>query len=501
MSIPDRRRYFPRCSLFLETMRRILLLLPLSLLILLAPAAAQASHSQESIFQDDGLLLSGNDAKRQSTLNDLQHLGVNTIRTNLVWAFVARAPRSKNRPKNYDLTNPANYNFGPWDALVSEARARGMNVLLTPTGYIPAWASRCKGISSTAKRLCRPNPALFKQFVTAVGHHFTTVHRWSIWNEPNYAGWLTPQWAKHGRTWVPESPHLYRDLVRAASAALYATGHSHDQILMGETGPIGRNSGSYFFRSNHPADFYRDVFCLDSHGRKLHGSAARIRGCSSFKRLNVTGAAVHPYTQSAARPPSTRVGATDITLVHLNRLSTWLNRAAHQGRIRGGLPIYNTEYGFQTNPPDKYAGMSLGNQAKYLNQSDFISWRMGRLKSSSQYGLRDDNALAGFQTGLLFKSGKTKPGYGAYRLPIWPSGTHVWFQVRPLDNVSQFGPYMDPALRKAKIQYRGRTGGYHTWRTVNVTNSHGFVYVNTHIHAKYWRVLWNGYKSRVAATS
>jgi hypothetical protein len=191
------------------------------------------------------------------------------------------------------------------------------------------------------------------------------------------------------------------------------------------------------------------------------------------------------------------VGSHDITLRYISRLSTWLDRAAKQGRIARRLPIWITEYGFQTNPPDRYAGTSLGNQAKWINESDWMAWRNGRIRSSGQYEMRDEPNLQNFQTGLRFKGGKAKPALNAYRLPIWPvqgrRGTKIWLQVRP---ESQLG-----APQKITIQYRKakKTKSYRTLRTLTVTGPRGFVYLSTGVKAAYWRFNWNGHRSRTAS--
>ena len=104
------------------------------------------------------------------------------------------------------------------------------------------------------------------------------------------------------------SPHMYRSLVRSGIAGLTTAGHGDDELLLGETAPIGKDRGARFKRSIGPVDFYRELFCLDDRGRKLSGRAARIRGCSTYKRLEVTGVAHHPYTSGAGQRP-TRVRA------------------------------------------------------------------------------------------------------------------------------------------------------------------------------------------------
>src|SRR3954469_10198367 len=191
-------------------MRRTITLI-LLVVLALAAAPAHASQSQESLFEDEvSLLYSGAD-RRDQTLDELRDLGVDVIRANVIWNRYAPSPRSKRKPQ-FDATNPDAYALGELDALVAGAAARGMTVLLTPTGPGPAWASSCGG-SATARRICNPKPAEYGNFVTALGKRYPTVKRWSIWNEPNQGGWLTPQWKKSGRKHIPAAPTIYRNLV------------------------------------------------------------------------------------------------------------------------------------------------------------------------------------------------------------------------------------------------------------------------------------------------
>src|SRR3954468_1680143 len=274
-------------------MRRAALLTLIAALCLV-PAPAHASQSQESLFEDEVSLLYSGAERRDQTLDELRDLGVDVIRANVIWNRYAPSPRAKSKPQ-FDATDPNAYPLGEVDALVAGAAARGMTVLLTPTVPGPAWASSCSG-SATTRRICNPKPADYGDFVEALGKRYPTVTRWSFMNEPNQGGWLTPQWKKSGRTHIPAAPTTYRNLVRSATAALQATGHGGDQILLGETAPIGRTSGSYSKRSLAPADFYRELFCLDKGGRKLRGKEGKIRGCSTFTRLAVSGVPHPPDT-------------------------------------------------------------------------------------------------------------------------------------------------------------------------------------------------------------
>jgi hypothetical protein len=360
---------------------------------------------------------------------------------------------------------------------------------------------------------CRPNVTQFKRFVEALGRRYSgtwadeneggaplpRVSRWSVWNEPNQSGWLSPQRAVRGGRAVPVSPAIYRRLLRAAIAGLQATGHGRDQILLGETAPLGRATGPPSERSMSPGDFLRGVFCIDRAGFPLQGAASNALDCGGrFRRLAVTGVAHHPYTRGGSRPPTDRGRGDEITISSVTRLKRVIDLAARRGRIRSRMPIWYTEYGFQTSPPDTLFGLPLRLQAAYLNQSDYIAWRDPRVRSVAQYELRDETNPALFQSGLRFADGRLKPGFLAYRLPIWVvarrSGVRVWGQARPAP---------DGAGGTVEIQHD--PAGGQSFRTVATarTNAKGYLYVLVSGHGRggTWRLSWMPPGADAALTS
>jgi len=266
-------------------MRRVVLSAVLLAALLVPAAAARASRTQETMFQDDRSLLFSGPSVREHALDQIKSLGADSIHSLVFWGRVAPDDSSRHRP-HFDASNPAAYPPSAWDAyddVVRGATRRGLSVLLTPTGAIPVWASRCSHSSNAVRQDCRPSPTEFGRFVTALARRYSgsyhdenqgggvlpRVSRWSIWNEPNQGGWLKPQFVRrHGHT-LPESPIIYRGLVHAAVKALRANGHSRDHIMLGETAPIGRTTGRLLTRPMSPVIFYRELFCLDSRGHRL----------------------------------------------------------------------------------------------------------------------------------------------------------------------------------------------------------------------------------------
>jgi hypothetical protein len=458
--------------------------------VLLGAAPAHASTDQLSVIEDEHQLLELGPGVQAGALNDAANLGADVVRANVIWSHYAPSPNSKKKPKGFDGKDPNAYGaaFAPVDALVQGAQARGLQVLLTATGPIPAWASRCGGSVKT-RRTCKPDPTLFGQFVRALGKRYPSVKLWSIWNEPNLRSWLTPQYS--GTTL--QSAAIYRSLAASAIAGLRGTGHRSDTILLGETAPIGNAPSS---RANaNPEPFIRAVFCLKSNGRRMTGSEAGTQRCGGFKKLNATGYAHHPYTRGGSRAPNSRVNAGEITAGVVSRLTRILDQAGSAGRVPRKLPVFYTENGWQTNPPDQTFGVLPDQQARYMNQSDQMAYGNSRIKSVAQYKIVDDADQGSFQSGVRMLDGTPKPSYAAYQLPIWVTkkgaNVVVYGQVRRA---------ADGAALQVEVQHAASAGaGFQTVQTVPVSSLKGQFKVQLpDPGGGVWRLRWNNLTSRQA---
>jgi hypothetical protein len=445
-------------------------------LSLLLAAPAHASKLQESIVQDDRLLLNFGTGEQKVALNELQSLGVDTVHAVINWNTLAPKPSATKPPKGVDLKDPASYNAVRWqvlDSLVRETEVRGMELLLSPSTPAPRWAERCTSKErrrARIKGICRPNPKLYGQFVTALARRYSGVYvdpadptglpqgkvtRWSFSNEPNLNAWLYPSAIRVRKKLVAVSAKTYREMVYAGGAALRANRHSGDQMLLGETGPLGQGTSR-----TAPVTFYQALFCIDARGRRLRGSAAKRIGCPKrIKRLPVTGVAHHPYTKGAAQKLTAKQRSTDITIADIGRLRRVLSQGAHVRAISSGTAshIYFTEFGVSSRPPAKPSryGVSLQKQAEYINLFEYLSYVNPAVRSVAQFQLEDDPLAAGssrsrrtFQTGLLFTAtqaqldaggvGTAKPARAAYRLPLFVVDRGrkltIWGGVRHVDS-------------------------------------------------------------------
>lgn len=438
--------------------------------------AASANPSQFSIMMDDDQLLYRGDDARDAALRRMKSLGVDYVRVTVLWSIVAehaKVDRQGKRRKNFKADNPRTYVKGKWDRydrLVRAGATLGIGIYFNVTGPGPPWAHKKPPKAQRAlRRTWKPKTTEFRSFVKAVGRRYDGAYRdendgakilprvsfWSIYNEPNQPGWLTPQWEKKGAKVVPASPALYRELYYSGRAALQATGHGSDVILIGETAPLG--SGQQNVKSPiRPKRFIREFFCVSSTGAKYSGSAASKRGCSKLKKTSYTAWAHHPYTKDL--PPTQRDKNKDsISMANISELTALLDQ---MGKKTGKVsPDRNasmlTEFGYETDPPDPFSGIAPEKQAEYINVADYIAYRDPRIFGNTQFLLRDVDPIKRakkdskrywftYQSGLLFANGQPKPSATAYALPLVVTGTGVdsvgaagvtfWGQLRFLPN-------------------------------------------------------------------
>jgi hypothetical protein len=506
----------------------------------LLPAGAQASQDQFSIMMDDDLLVYRDDRVRDATLQRMKELDVKVVRVTVLWSVVAEGANDtkaqRKRFRRFGANNPAAYPKLKWDRydrLVKAASTLGIRVYFNVTGPGPRWAhAKAPRSERRSAAAWKPKPRDFYAFVQAVGKRFSGQYRdendekgpdgkrlllprvsiWSIWNEPNQAGWLAPQ-SQKGK---PASPHLFRELYDFGKRALISTGHGADSIFLGELAPLGKAPSSS--RSPiAPKRFLREMFCLDGDGQP----AAVDRSCAKAK-WPVTGSAFahHAYTKN--RNPTQKDPDPDaITIANIGDLTAMLDDiAARTGRTTAGMPVVNAEFGFETNPPDPFSGVPLETQANWNTLGEFLAWQNPRVIGTTQFLLRDVKPDRRFrpntkpywftyQSGLLTAGGTPKPALQAYSMPFlaYASGTEPT-TGRPLINVwgaLRFRPDGLPAgTDTAQIQFKPADGSadWATLTSIPVENVRGF-YTGTLVTPGpgKLRAAWQGGQKPFAATS
>jgi hypothetical protein len=333
---------------------------------------ARAAPGLEVALQDDAVFVDQYWYGRAAALDRAQQLDVTWIRANVIWAEALPHGQAARRKRPRGLR----WDFRRWDALIDAAAERGIRVELTLTGPAPAWATGNHQIGPNA-----PSIAAWRQFVhRAVAHFRGRVSRYTIWNEPNYVGWLQPS---------REAPYLYRRLYLAAWSQIHRVDPSA-RVLIGETSPyaIGHKAWS-------PLGFLRAASCVD-------GRFRRLRGCHG--KLVADGYAQHPYNYE--NPPTYRYpGRDNVTIGTLRRLTAELD---HLRRVRAlatrngrPMPLYLTEFGYFT---FGYRRQPEPRRARYEAQAFRIAQRNPRVRQLLQYQLVEpppDSSQAFWKTYLI----------------------------------------------------------------------------------------------------
>jgi hypothetical protein len=438
----------------------------------LASSSASASRGQVLFFEAPSELL--NPASRPSAIQQLQHLGVKALRIELSWYAVAPGHDSARRP-SFDAANPSSYQWGAYDSLLQEAKRLRWQVLLTVAPPAPRWATS----NGQAPYVSRPDDRDFEEFMTAVGRHYGgIVTDYAIWNEPNEANSLRPQFGANGN---PLAPMIYRGLFEAGYKGLQAAGIKAPRVLMGETAPGGfvrMTKGVPTYSGVAPLAFLRGALCLN----------ARYQKARSCLKLPAYGYAQHPYASNTLGPFYKPRSPEGVTIGTLGRLLTALNKAAKAGAIRSSMPIFLTEFGVMSKP-NRYFGVPVAKQAEYDAIAERIAWENPRVAAFSQYLLQDDplskeSYVVTFQTGLEYANGAKKPLFYGFPVPLTvtyaPHGYKLWGLVRPAQGKATIVTVLvqRPHSRRYQVLAKVRTGPLGYWT------------ISSKVKGSHWRVRW-----------
>jgi hypothetical protein len=351
-------------------------------LIFFMPQQAHAARHMELALQDDAVLLQKLYYNQDLALQQIRGLGVRHIRANLLWTRVLPGWQTNRRTQPHNLL----YDWSQYDQLIDAASRYGMQVQLTIAGPAPAWAARNHVVG-----VYKPKAGKFGAFARAAARHFRgRVHRYSIWNEPNYVSWLKP---------LRSGPRIYRGLMASGYRGIKSVDRGA-QVLFGETVPYAIKG-----RATSPLWFLRGATCVNRHYR---------RHCKNGLRAD--GYAHHPY-EFTHSPHYRYPGSSNVTIGTLGRLTHALNRLARNGALRTSrgrrLNVYLTEFGYFARGKRR---ISAHRRATYLRQAFHIARRNPRVKQLLQYLLvSPPKALGNFDTALLGPNGQMTAAYHAVR--------------------------------------------------------------------------------------
>ena len=382
------------------------LVVPAAASAALVPAAASAAPGfQLGLFDDSETF--GNTS---AAFPIYEKLAPDVLRITMHWNRVA--PRRPTKPA--DPADPA-YVWSEYDRVAIQAAERGIELVVTIMGA-PAWANGGKGPAVVPRKArgLRKFSRRLRKFARAAARRYSgtdaaeyaalpVIDKWTAWNEPNLRNFLRPQYVrvktKGGkRKFVRRSPVIYASICNAIHRGVHQSGKElgvDEQVACGVTAPGGNNNPRSSRPSISPLLFLRD---LKRAGAKFDAYAH------------------HPYPGSPLETPADRPTVrTRISLGSVWRLLRELERL-----YSADVPLWITEYGYQTDPPDRVFGVSGKKQAKYLDDATAIVVANPRIEMLIWFLLRDEalpsgGGTGGWQSGLLTVDGSKKRSFKTFR--------------------------------------------------------------------------------------
>jgi putative glycosyl hydrolase len=355
---------------------------------LVTPASASASNSMLLGLFDDAVTLDPN----VNNFPLLRSLHVQVVRMTLTWG--GRGGVANKQPEHpADPGDPA-YNWSAYDQAIERANDAGVQLLMTIVGT-PAWAN-----GGQAPQYPPKSAATLRAFAyaaaqrysgtfldTASGRVLPRVGLWLAWNEPNNPVFLKPQFERKGKRWTMASPAAYAQICNAVYAGVHQAG-GPQQVACGATAPRGSNSPTGPRPSIAPLTFLR---------------AAKQDGLRKFDAW-----ADHPYYGSPSETPRSKPFGAAIELGNIGKL---ISAVTH---LYGDKPLWITEYGYQTRPPDQFFGVSWKKQAQYLQEAFNVAKANPRIALFTWFLLKDSADPNGWQSGLMTTDGKKKPSFDTF---------------------------------------------------------------------------------------
>ena len=383
----------------------------------LAVSAATASSKHHATKQSSHLLVGINDeafslyGDPTSAFATLKALKTQVLRVNLYWGGTKWAV-AKSRPADPNDPGDHAYDWTIYDRLVRYATQNNIKVVFSIL-FTPSWANGGK-----ARTVAPTNFTDLTNFAYAAAERYSglwtaplwqqdpsnpttklplpKVNLWTAWNEPNNPIWLTPQYKRVGGKWRAESAYQYARICNAVYEGVHSQylGPLPDEhVACGVTGPKGNDAPATARASIDPLTF--------------------LAQASRFGMRNFDVYAHHPYPDVGASESPTYVPKGKLKRrVQLGNINLLL---AELTKLYGPKHLWITEYGYQTNPPDKQFGVSYAKQAQYLTQSYAIARKNPRIDMLLWFLVRDEaNVKSGWQSGLATTTGKHKPAWNAF---------------------------------------------------------------------------------------
>jgi hypothetical protein len=377
----------------------------------LAAASATAKTTKHTSTKTSHLLVGINDeaftlyGDPSSAFETLQSLRTQVLRVNLYWGG-NRWAVANSKPAN--ATNPGDpaYDWSLYDRLARYSASSGIRLVLSIVGT-PKWANhgahmnRAPTSFGALKSFARAAATRYSgSYVPPIAQQdpalasptdpLPAVKMWTAWNEPNNPVFLAPQYKKVKGKWTVLSAYNYARICNAIYAGIH--GVSGEKVACGVTDPRGNDNAGSSRASVDPLSFL---------------VAAHKYGMKKFDVY-----AHNPYASAGNESPSYVPKGRTARRTQLGNIGQLLTLIK---KYYGPKHLWITEYGYQTNPPDKtLMGVSWSKQATFLKQAYALARKNPRIDMLLWFLVRDQPQLGGWQSGLETITGVKKPAWFAF---------------------------------------------------------------------------------------
>jgi hypothetical protein len=365
----------------------------------LAVSAATASPKKHATAASSHLLVGINDeadtlyGNPLTGFQALKALNAQVLRVNMYWGGTQWAVSRGAKPT--DPTDPGDpaYDWSLYDRLMRYAATYHVKVMFSIL-WTPKWANGGK-----ARTVAPTKPADLEDFASAAAQRYNglyippswqqqptlespteplpAVKYWTAWNEPNNPVFLSPQYVRSGGKWVVASAVAYAKICNAIYTGIHSVGVSGEKVACGVTGPKGNDAPATSRASVDPLSFL---------------IAAKRAGMKKFDVY-----AHHPYYANPNESPTYVPTGKTARRIQMGNINVLL---AEISKLYGPKHLWITEYGYQTNPPDKSFGVSWAKQAAYLTQVAAMARANPRIDMFLWFLIKDEPSLGGWQSGL-----------------------------------------------------------------------------------------------------
>ena len=385
-------------------------------------ASAQAGGPHMLVGATEDVVRQPTLAEARAKMALVRFAGFDAIRLSQVW-----------QPGQTSLSDAQ---LAPLQNAVEAAKLDGVTVLLTVTQF----GSRTTPLTDT-------DQADFATFASWLAKQLPYVQRYIVSNEPNLNRFWLPQFGSDGSDVAAPA---YESLLAKTYDALKAVDPKL-QVLGGALAPRGVDEPNTGRDTHSPTAFIRDL-----------GAAYRASGRTT---PIMDALAMHPYEDNSSVAPISGVhpNTTPIAIADYGKLVSLLQEA-FGGTAQAGasLPIYYDEFGVESDIPPAEAGLYTGTepstihpvdeqtQAAYYKQALQLAFCQPTVHGISLFHAFDEQARAGWQSGVYYVSGTPKASLAPTKAAIQQVARGVVAQcpgmhLRPVMTVA--GGRFAPVLR------------------------------------------------------